>query len=561
MPEDPKDIFRRVVAKKEADRLAAAAQRKAERDRAVRMSRQPPPEDDETEASQWVRENLVWEPYPSLWCLPFCSWSDYSGFIVERSNGKALMRDFPDLFQEGHGGHGTVWVGFTDEKRRALTDDVWSSLQDIARGLVDYPLYDEDLHSAMQQESQWEYWQEYGRSATRTALVNNWSDDTDAMIAVLTLKNEDLDQMFRDFDFYDHMGEEEGDNWYFKEEYAVEDIPREAFVNDEKVTALKKAFLADTANAEELEKALATAGVFVASQDQFFDIVSYAQSASDDVWEVSNRFHDRKDEIDPFEHLSLNSEAVVNAASDPEAANKMQHLQWANDPRQMKLPGFESKAARLAAALLEVEDPKAIFRQAVDAELDEIGLCYEIRFVDRNWGSCRTQIWSNSEANALRKLRRNFDKPREIISIKRIRESEDPKAVFSNNMNDWKWNYKSSLPPEQDKALQDIEGKRQQSNATFKRLQQQLADRPELHQRLADLGTKMDRSTQLTAKLRYSMEFRHELKRMALKPEEITGLVPARSTPWGQCPLFVIGVKDQEGREHTFLRPIRVPQQ
>ena len=261
MPEDPKDIFRRVVAKKEADRLAAAAeaqraaQRKAERDRAVRMSRQPPPEDDETEASQWVRENLVWEPYPSLWCLPFCSWSDYSDSIVERSNGKALMRDFPDLFQEGHGGHGTVWVGFTDEKRRALTDDVWSSLQDIARGLADYPLYDEDLHSAMEQESQWE---------------------------------------------------------------------------------------------------------------------------------------------------------------------------------------------------------------------------------------C------------------------------------------------------------------------QQSNATFKRLQQQLADRPELHQRLADLGTKMDRSTQLIAKLRYSMEFRHELKRMALKPEEITGLVPARSTPWGQRPLFVIGVKDQEGREHTFQRPIRV---
>jgi len=123
----------------------------------------------------------------------------------------------------------------------------------------------------------------------------------------------------------------------------------------------------------------------------------------------------------------------------------------------------------------------------------------------------------------------------------------------------WNWG-KKILPPEQEQTLSGIEAKRQQSNATFAQLQQKLAGHPnpELHQRLADIGSKMGQSTQLLGKLRYSLEFRHELKRMALKPEDVRGLMPSRDTKWGEVPLFVIGLRDRENREHLFLRPIRV---
>jgi uncharacterized protein YecE (DUF72 family) len=134
-------------------------------------------------------------------------------------------------------------------------------------------------------------------------------------------------------------------------------------------------------------------------------------------------------------------------------------------------------------------------------------------------------------------------------------------------MNDWRWSGirdfghgKPILPPEQEKTLGELEAKRQKSNELFGQLRGKLAHRPEMQQRLADLGQKMAHSTRLIAELRHVMEFRHELKRMALQPEQVKALLPARSTPWGQRPLFVIGLRDTEGRDHLFQRPIRVPQ-
>jgi hypothetical protein len=114
------------------------------------------------------------------------------------------------------------------------------------------------------------------------------------------------------------------------------------------------------------------------------------------------------------------------------------------------------------------------------------------------------------------------------------------------------------LPQDQEQKLSGIEQQRQQANTTFSRLQQKLADRPELQQRLADIGASLTQTTQLLGKLRYSMEYRYELKRMALRPEQVKSLMPSRDTPWGQVPLFVIGVVDHEGKQHLFQRPIRV---
>jgi hypothetical protein len=84
-----------------------------------------------------------------------------------------------------------------------------------------------------------------------------------------------------------------------------------------------------------------------------------------------------------------------------------------------------------------------------------------------------------------------------------------------------------------------------------------LKDRPEVHKQIDDLSAKHQEAGQLLQKIRYSAEYRYELKRMALQPDQIKSLIPSYNSPWGQPPLFVVGVIDQEGKRHLFQRPIR----
>ena len=109
-----------------------------------------------------------------------------------------------------------------------------------------------------------------------------------------------------------------------------------------------------------------------------------------------------------------------------------------------------------------------------------------------------------------------------------------------------------------DDTLRDIEAKAEQSRSTFSQLKKSLANRPDLQPQIQDLEGKFQQRDQLLGKLRYSMEFRHELKRMGLNQNQVSALIPSRDTPFGQSPAFVVGLKDAAGGQHLFLRPIRV---
>lgn len=371
--EDPKDTFRRIRAKQKADTEAEherQVNRRIARQR-ERRQRQPPPEGNENEAAQWVRENLEWEEYPSLWVPKFCSWSDYSGSLAEQSNGKALMRDHPDLFEEGFGGHGTVWVGISEEKRLNLTEEQFDALKDIVRTLADYPVLDDQMYSELQMESQWEYWQEYGRDGIREALVKKFEGDADAQIAVLTRPNEFWDTIFQEHSFYDHMSEEEGGNWYFNEEGAARNIEKDEIMDADAVEAAKrKAFFStggEHSDARQLETALQAAGVEVDNGEHLWQLLKYAEHelTPAGTWEVKERIHAGKDEVDVGDYIDLLSvRDVVDVLSAPDARQKRLNRQWAQDPRQLKLPGYESRAAKLVAAILDGEDPKAVLRAA-----------------------------------------------------------------------------------------------------------------------------------------------------------------------------------------------------
>lgn len=116
------------------------------------------------------------------------------------------------------------------------------------------------------------------------------------------------------------------------------------------------------------------------------------------------------------------------------------------------------------------------------------------------------------------------------------------------------------LPQNQEDTLKGVEDKREKALGLLHRLHGKLADHPnpEVHQRLANLGAQEARSAALIRRLRYAMEYRHELKRMGLRPEQVRALIPHRSTPWGAPPMFVVGLYDTDGNQHLFQRPIRV---
>lgn len=637
-PLDPKQVFKAFCKQQDEE---AEAKVRLSRENALRRERERPDvtqpgEVPESEAAQWVRGNFEWEPYPSLWVPRFCFWSDYSGSYMNRANGAALLRDYADLFEEGHGGHGTVWVGIPEDKRLAMTDEQWEEIKDMFENLDDYPIIDDELCSRMEMEAKEEYWREYGRTEVREFLTKKFNrvGDVDASIAVAARRNEFWDTMLRDSEWEEHIIEEEGGDFYFDEERALVDVTRDDIVDDGMVEATKKQVFskswADGSDsfAVKLDKALHQAGVDVENERHLWQLVKYAEHVLGPVgaWEVSDRFHFSDAEVDVEEQISLvNVEGVVQVLSAPDAHQKMLRKHWAEDPRQLKLPGMESEAQALVTALLlDALDPKQAFRRMRDPSAVPrryiVNMPSEIEIVGRFWrsrgtgnsyytarisldgklvhtmpeaGSFGDQFYVDRSFEWLedngyipkraRSPRSNMPEAQPLawcqkhgISLEcravwglrrdRFREPQSTNESMNEPTNEQDpapsdrpaWG-RRILPQDQEQALGGIEQNRHKARANLSRLQQKLSHRPELHHRLATIGNAMDKSAKLIGKLRFSTEYRHELKRMALTPDRVRGLMPSRDAKWGEPPVYVIGVVDTEGNQRLFLRPISFP--
>lgn len=102
------------------------------------------------------------------------SGSDYSGNLVERSNRDAWRDMYADgegdWWREVHGGHGTfaivVEVGRVPEDAQETLD-----------GLHDYPLIDEEAHSALEAEAQSEAWDRWAAKDFAEALLKRFAPD------------------------------------------------------------------------------------------------------------------------------------------------------------------------------------------------------------------------------------------------------------------------------------------------------------------------------------------------------------------------------------------------
>ena len=230
-----RDFKAMIQAQRDAEAAKARA-REAERATARHqkvLDNGPPLRDGEEDNPKmmWFRENLEWEPHPELWCPPSTGYSDGSGSFVERSNAKWFTENMGEIFSQVGGGYGTVWTGITDEDRWVITDEQFEQLKDVVEGLEGYPIIDEQLYSEMEYDAYNEYYQDEGRKELRQALLQRFSGDPEAQMAVRFSSVDAFDHLAWNSDISQAFETETGGGVYFRANAAAEGFNRDEVVD------------------------------------------------------------------------------------------------------------------------------------------------------------------------------------------------------------------------------------------------------------------------------------------------------------------------------------------
>lgn len=102
-----------------------------------------------------------------LFEIPYCTFSDYSGGTVERSNCETFLKMFadePDGVYPVYGGYGTRSV--------VVTEAVWNSddVQDVVNSLNRYPVIDEEAWTELEYQLEEEAWDSWVKADLMRAL-------------------------------------------------------------------------------------------------------------------------------------------------------------------------------------------------------------------------------------------------------------------------------------------------------------------------------------------------------------------------------------------------------
>jgi len=84
---------------------------------------------------------------PSHVMIRLTLWGDYCGSGVERSNHRALLQDYPDTFVDVYGDYGSSYLALATDQ--PIDSDLFEALVRLAD---DYPLYDDEDHSRLEDE-------------------------------------------------------------------------------------------------------------------------------------------------------------------------------------------------------------------------------------------------------------------------------------------------------------------------------------------------------------------------------------------------------------------------
>ena len=116
-----------------------------------------------------------------IWVIPNTYGRNAHGgsSTYDMSNHRSMLRDFPN------GKDGLIVVRWSNADELAIRlDKVSRELLDICQGLLDYPVYDESDHSALEADLEEECWDSYGRDDLRRELSRAFpveADDDDAL--------------------------------------------------------------------------------------------------------------------------------------------------------------------------------------------------------------------------------------------------------------------------------------------------------------------------------------------------------------------------------------------
>lgn len=161
-----------------------------------------------------LKGKLSWNDHLDAWELPQSSFSDYGGSLVNRSNSAYWVKKYPEIVELRHGGHNSVWTVIPDEKLNTIDGADLERIVDDLDSLEDYPLLDEDGHSTMQMEAQWEAWDEDGaRDEYRKALMEKFGGYGLNAFAAAYVPNGVLDEIERENDNGDWEEQDGGTMW------------------------------------------------------------------------------------------------------------------------------------------------------------------------------------------------------------------------------------------------------------------------------------------------------------------------------------------------------------
>ncbi len=113
--------------------------------------------------------------------VPCASGSDYSGSTVEKSNAKVFEETYgsEEWVHSVYGGFDTYAVAVGLTGLLTCADDTFDAICEALEGLADYPLLDEEAHSALEMELSDEAWDSWVRDDFTCALDKAFADDAE----------------------------------------------------------------------------------------------------------------------------------------------------------------------------------------------------------------------------------------------------------------------------------------------------------------------------------------------------------------------------------------------
>jgi len=113
--------------------------------------------------------------------VPYASGSDYSGSTVEKANAKVFEETYgsEEWVHSVYGGHSTYAVAVGLTGLLTCADDTFEAICEALEGLADYPLLDEEAHSALEMELSDEAWDSWVKGNFTRALDKAFEDNAE----------------------------------------------------------------------------------------------------------------------------------------------------------------------------------------------------------------------------------------------------------------------------------------------------------------------------------------------------------------------------------------------